>query len=72
MITFFEIMIDDNFENDFYLPGNIATIKLLLRRTLVRSVIYIIKVTNSLSTIPTTNFKLQTLNNDTRQHCQHR
>jgi hypothetical protein len=60
MMTFLEIMTGDIFENDFYVPGNIATIKLLLRRTLVRSVINIIKVTNSLSIIP--NYKLQTTN----------
>jgi len=60
MMTCFEKMIAYDFENDFYVPGNIATIKLHLRRTLVCSVIYIIKVTNSLSTIP--NYKLQTTN----------
>jgi hypothetical protein len=33
MMTFFEIIIGNNFENDFYVPCNIATIKLLLRRS---------------------------------------
>jgi len=60
MMSFFETIIADDFENDFYVPNYIASIKLLLRRTLVHSVIYIIKVTNSLSII--SNYKLQTSN----------
>jgi hypothetical protein len=40
-------MIADDFEISFYEPTAITTIKLLLRRTLVRSVILIIKVTRA-------------------------
>jgi hypothetical protein len=56
MVTFFETMIADNFENDFFVPNCTTTVNRLLRRTLVRSVNYIIKLTNSVSTIP--NYKL--------------
>jgi len=60
MMTFFETMIADNFEKDFYVPNYITTIKLLLRRTAYTFGNLYHQCHKQSSTI--SNYKLQTTN----------